>query len=229
MIQMTQNIRSRMSLIACSFALSGAAFAGAPSAGTVAFNTADADTSSSLTQEEFATTLEAGTKANVVKKEFKKADLDHKDGISLNEYLIYIGEVTLPTKEELSFTAADTVVDGFLSLAEFNATIPGKGPLSNNLVRFLKADVNSDDKLSLEEWTLYKKGKAKGDGTKYLKFDLADADENDAVNVAEFATLFSQNLTEEKVAAKLAKLDTNEDGVLTRDEWNPGAPKTPAP
>jgi len=225
---MTDNIRTRVSIIACSLALGGVALAGAPSAGTVKFTTADVDVSSSLTKVEFTTTLDAGIPAKKVNKEFKKADRDRNAAISLNEYLIYIGEVVPPTKEELSFTEADTVIDGSLSLAEFTATIPGKSPLSDVFVRFLKADADVSSSLSLAEWTLYKKGKAKGTpGVKYLKFDLADRDGNDVVTLDEFATVFPRGTAVAKLTAKLAKLDDNDDGSLTPDEWNPGAPKAP--
>ena len=49
-----------------------------------------------------------------------------------------------------------------------------------------------------------------------------------SLTVAEFAGVLPKNTTEEKVQARFDKLDDNEDGFLTKDEWNPGAPKTPA-
>jgi hypothetical protein len=219
---------SGLRMAAIALTVSGAAFAGspAPSAGTTAFNTADADVSSSLNLEEFTTTLAEGTTAKKASREFKKADTDKSGLISLNEYLIYIGEVQAPTKEELSFADADADENGSLNLEEFSDTITGKQAPIETFKRFLKADADENEAISLEEWTLYKKGKAKGpDGATYYKFDLADLNGDDQLDLHEFALTFPQGTKEATIAGKFAKEDANEDDVLTRDEWNPGAPK----
>lgn len=216
----------RMAAIALT--ATGAAFAGDLSAGTVAFNTADADVSGSLTLVEFTTTLTAGTSEAKAAKAFKKADSDKGGTISLNEYLIYIGEVQPPTKEELSFDAADENNDNSISFAEFEDTFTGKTALIEIYKRFLKADAAAPVGLSLEEWTLYKKGKAKGpDGATYYKFDLADAlgVENDQLSLEEFAFTFPQGTKEATILKKFEKEDADDNNSLSRSEWNPGAPK----
>jgi Ca2+-binding EF-hand superfamily protein len=214
----------RMAAIALT--ATGTAFAGGLSAGTVKFNTADGDVSGSLTLVEFTTTLEAGTSAAKAAKAFKKADSDSSALISLNEFLIFIGEVQPPTKEELSFAAADANHNGSIDLEEFGDTITGKLPQIEIFKRFLKADADELNGLSLAEWTLYKKGKAKGpDGATYYKFDLADVNNNDQLTIDEFALTFAQGTKEATIAAKFAKEDEDDSGFLTRSEWNPGAPK----
>jgi hypothetical protein len=229
-IIMTNNnstLVSGLRMAAIALTVSGAAFAGTPSAGTTAFNTADADVSGGLTLEEFTTTLAEGTTAKKASAQFKKADADDSGLISLNEYLIYLGEIEPPTKEELSFAAADADHNESLTLEEFAATITGKQAPIETFKRFLKADADELNGLSLEEWTLYKKGKAKGpEGATYYKFDLADRNPtDDELTLAEFALTFPLNTKEATIAAKFAKEDEDESGTLTRDEWNPGAPK----
>ena len=229
MITKHHNFRAGLYLAALTLATSGASFGGEVSPGTAAFEAADLDVSGSLSLEEFAPTLDEGTSARKAKSLFKKADLDKSGDLSLDEYLIYVGEAEAPTKEALSFAAADTDESGSLDLEEFAGTFKGKTPVIEIRKRFLKADADESNSLSLDEWTLYKKGKAKGpDGAKYYKFDLADIDADDELTVFEFSLTLPQGTDEEKVAAKFDKLDDNEDGVLTRDEWNPGAPKAPA-
>ncbi|MCW1926014.1 hypothetical protein OKA05_25875 [Luteolibacter arcticus] len=220
-------------LAALAITFTGAAFAGAPTEGELAFAAADiAPADGSLNLVEFTTTLEEGTSAQKAKAAFKKADRDKSTSVSLVEFRISIGELTAPTKEELSFIAADTVVDNILTLAEFEATFTGKTAPIEIYKRFLKADAAAPVGLSLEEWTLYKKGKAKGpEGAKYYKFDLADSHpgvdlgEDDKLSIEEFALSFPKGTKEATISAKFAKEDSNEDGFLTRDEWNPGAPK----
>ena len=223
-------LASGLRMAAIALTLTGAAFAGG-SEGTTAFNTADADVSGDLTLVEFTTTLEEGTSAQKAAREFKKADSDKSGLISLDEYLIYIGEVQPPTKEELSFDAADENNDNAISLAEFEDTFTGKQAPIEIFKRFLKADADELNGLSLEEWTLYKKGKAKGpEGATYYKFDLADAlgEENGELTLEEFALTFPKGTKEATIAAKFAKEDEDDNDVLTRDEWNPGAPKQSA-
>ena len=207
--------------------LTGAAFAGELSPGTIAFNTADANDNGSLDLTEFTTTLAEGTKPQKAARDFKKADTDKDALISLTEYRTFIGELQPPTKEEISFDAANTDVEDLgLSLEEFADTFKGNTAPIEIIKRFLKADADENDFLSLEEWTLYKKGKAKGpEGAKYYKFDLADRDNDARLYPAEFALTFSQNTKEATIVKKFVKEDADESGYLTRDEWNPGAPK----
>lgn len=229
MTKTPQNGIARLSLLACAVALSGTAMAGVVSPGETAFNTADVDDNNSLTKVEFATTLPEGTSVKAVNKQFKKADLSKNGSISLVEYLVYVGEEEAPPKAELSFDDADQNNNDGIDLEEFVFAAPGKSPISSLIKSFLIADADENDLLSLEEWTLLKQGKAKPEpGTKFLKFDLVDLDENDSLTPFEFSLVFPRGTSEDKIEAKFIKLDENEDEVLTRDEWNPGGPKNPA-
>jgi hypothetical protein len=219
-----------LNLAAIALAFSGSALAAAVSPGTTAFNVADADTSGILSFEEFVTTLPVRTTYGKASFKFKKADLDQSGGITLPEYLIYVGEEEAPTKEELSFAAADEDENGSLDLEEFSATFTAPlAPIQIRL-RFLRADADETDALSPEEWTQFKKGKARSaDGVKYTKFDLADLNEDDQLTLEEFALTYPPGTKEDVIADKFALEDENDDSFLTRDEWNPGAPKHGAP
>jgi Ca2+-binding EF-hand superfamily protein len=219
-----------LSLAAATLGLSGSALAVAVSPGTTAFNTADADHSGLLSWQEFVSTLPIKTTYGKADLKFKKADRDASAGITLPEYLVYVGEEAPPTKEELSFAAADEDDNGFIDSEEFAASFSAPlAPIQIRL-RFIKTDADESNHISPEEWTLFKKGKAKGEeGVKYTKFDLADLNNDDELTIDEFALTFAPSTKEATIAAKFAKEDADDSGFLTRDEWNPGAPKESAP
>ncbi|WP_367873228.1 EF-hand domain-containing protein [Luteolibacter sp. Populi] len=226
---MTSTILTRLSLLACAVALPGTALAGAPTAGELEFAAADiAPADGSLNKEEFTTTLPEGSKPKFVNKQFKKANFVKSESLTLEEYLVYIGDIEAPTKQELSFRVADLNLNGGIDLAELNTATPGKSPFINIVKTFLIADDDANDELSRAEWTLLKTGKAKpAKGEKFLKFVLADANENNQLTNLEFASTFPRGTVQAKVDVKFDKLDKNDDTFLTRDEYNPGAPKTP--
>jgi hypothetical protein len=217
-----------LSLAASILAFSGSALAITVSSGTTVFTTVDADHSGILSWEEFVDTLPINTTYGKADLKFKKADRDRSGGITLSEYLVYVGEEEPPTKEELSFAAADEDENGSINEEEFAASFSAPlAPIQIRL-RFLRADEDHNNTLSLAEWTLFKKGKAKGEeGVKYTKFDLADLNEDDQLTLEEFELTFAPGTKEATIAAKFAKEDENENNALTRNEWNPGAPKAP--
>ena len=80
----------------------------------------------------------------------------------------------------------------------------------------------------MEEWTLFKQGKAKPEpGTQFLKFDLADYNDDDKLSLEEFSYVYPRGSAEAIIVTKFSVLDKNDDNALTRDEWNPGGPKGP--
>lgn len=187
------------------------------------FIVADANSSQALDKAEFATTLEEGAPDKTVNRQFKKADRDKNNMISLTEYLVHTGAKEAPTKIEASFTAADTDSNGSIDFFEFQEASPPKSPLVSMLRSFLLADDDGNEALSSEEWTRLKTGKAKPEkGERYLQFDLADANGDDQITVDEFFSVFPRGTTTQKVWAKFLRLEKSDDGVLTRDEWNPG-------
>ncbi|WP_035601163.1 hypothetical protein [Haloferula sp. BvORR071] len=227
-MKMTSHTNSRNALIACAIALSGAASAGVLTPGAAAFAAADVDVSSALNKAEFTTTLEVGASAKTVNRQLAKADLSKNGSISLVEYLVFVGEQESPGKEALSFADADGNHNLSLDINEFYWATLSKAPIIAMIKNFRIADTDDNHLLSLEEWTLFKQGKAKPEpGTRFLKFDLADYSEDNKLSLEEFSYVYPRGAAGAKVTAKFAKLDANEDAVLTRDEWNPGGPKAP--
>ena len=224
MIRITDSIRP---LLACTIALTGAAVAGTAYPNQAAFIAADGDVSNSLSKVEFATTLGEEPSEKVINKSFKKADADKDESISLSEFLVFEAD----SKKEGAFIKADADLNGVVSLDEYVAATQGKAPYIVVKKRFLLSD--SDDEgsvgvLTLTEWSAKRRKPTKGE---FLSFDLANEETVEtplSLTVAEFAGVLPKNTTEEKVQARFDKLDDNEDGFLTKDEWNPGAPKTPA-
>lgn len=198
---------------------------------TEEFNTADADTSGGLSEVEFSTAYSAGLSRGKLKKQFRAADDDRSRDISLTEYLAFRGAMILkdPNADPaLKFEVADLDIDGFLSLQEFAVLVPGKKPLIEKRKRHLMADADNDDLVTLDEFLDYVESpQPDTSGIPFLKFDLADLDSNDELTPEEFAGVYPPAVKPEVIDRKLAGRDANEDGVLTRDEWNPGGTTAP--
>lgn len=133
------------------------------------------------------------------------------------------GKDDSPADAAAKFAAADADADGFLTLGEFATTLAGKKPLIEIRARFLKADTDDDDRVSAAEWATYKNDNLPDDSNgRPRKFDLADLDGSGDLTPDEFAGAFPQGTKPAKVMKKFGKYDRNDDGLLTRDEWNPG-------
>ncbi len=125
-----------------------------------------------------------------------------------------------PNDDEAKFNAADTNHDAALSLSEFAAAqSPGK-PLVEARRKFLSADTDANNSISLAEWTAYKNDRGPDDNPHYDKFDLADLNGNGTLTLAEFAGTRSPNTNPTSVGKKFGKLDKNDDGLLSRSEFN---------
>jgi Ca2+-binding EF-hand superfamily protein len=198
---------------------------------TEEFNTADADTSGALSEVEFSTAYSTGLSRGKLKKQFRTADTDKNREISLEEYLAFRAAAILkdPNADpSLKFEVADLDIDGFLSLQEFAVLVPGKKPLIEKRKRHLMADADDDDLVTLDEFLNYVESpQPDTSGIPFLKFDLADLDSNDELTTEEFAGVYPPAVKPEVIDRKLAGRDANEDGVLTRDEWNPGGTTAP--
>ena len=201
--------------------------AGAP-AGTLTeeFNTADADTSGGLTEMEFSTAYSTGLSRGKLKKQFRAADPDKSRDISLAEYLAFRAAMILKNPNadpSLKFEVADLDVDGFLSLQEFAVLVPGKSALIEKRKRHLMADADNDNLVTLDEWLDYVESpQPDTSGIPFLKFDLADLDDNDELTIDEFEGVYPPAVKPAVIQRKFDGKDANDDSLLTRDEWNPG-------
>lgn len=189
------------------------------------FAAADADSSGSLTLAEFSTTFSGGTRASKILEKFNKADTNNDDSVSLAEWTIYKDD-TIPENENddtAKFNAADNDSSGSLTLTEFATTLAGKKSDVEIRARFLKADTNDDDLVSLAEWNVYKNDNLPDDSNNRPRaFDLADVDTSGDITPDEFAGFFKPGTKSSSIMKKFDKYDRNDSGTLTRDEWNPG-------
>jgi hypothetical protein len=204
----------------------GMAFAGGEPSPTDRFNTADADVSGALTSAEFATTFSAPPSKGQLKKELRDADTDGNGSIILAEWLGYLRDEVLkdpnatPTEK---FEVVDGDADGSIELEEFALLIPGKKALIEKRKRFLMADADDDDLVTLDEYLDYVDSpQPDTSGIPFRKFDLADLDANDELTIDEFANAYPPAVKPQVIAKKFSGKNANEDEVLTRDEWNPG-------
>lgn len=196
-----------------------------PADAAAKFTAADADTSGSLTLAEFATTFSKGSKEPQLLKKFAKADVNQDSLISLDEWTFFKDD-SIPEKEKddtIKFTRADADASGFLTLAEFTTTQDSRKSAISILARFIKADTNADDLLSLDEWIAFKNDRKPDDSvSRPDDFTLTDTDADGSVTLVEFTGTFPGKSNPKSIAKKFDKLDRNDDGLLTRDEWNPG-------
>jgi Ca2+-binding EF-hand superfamily protein len=192
---------------------------------TSRFESADIDSSGSLSLAEFKTALKGKQPSAVVDKKFDLADTDNDDLVSLDEWLAYRNEVEQEISDEEKYTerfnAADLDDDGFLDYDEFKPTVKGKRSLIKVRKRFLRVDTDGDYMISIDEW-LDMSNDDLEKPFKRNKFDLADLDGDDQLTPEEFATTFPRKTPSKPVLKKFTREDENDDGFLTRDEWNPG-------
>jgi Ca2+-binding EF-hand superfamily protein len=213
-----------LSLIGAS--LTFTAFAGGTPTLTEQFNTADADTSGFLTDTEFGSAYTPALSKGKLKKSFRTADDDGDRLVSLAEWLAFRRAEILknPRKfPESAFEVADLDLSGSLDLFEFAPLTPGKNPLTEKRKRFLMADADDDDLVTLDEWLDYLESpQPDTSGLPFLKFDLADLDESGTLTIEEFAYAYPPAVKPQVIEKKFTGKDANEDDLLTRDEWNPG-------
>ncbi len=196
-----------------------------PTTDTAKFEAADADDSGSLTLAEFTNTFSSGTRASKILEKFNKADTNNDDSVSLAEWLVYKDD-SIPENEDddtAKFNAADNDSSGFLTYDEFATTLAGKKSEVEIRARFLKADTDDDNLVSLAEWNVYKNDNLPDDSNNRPRaFDLADVDTSGDLTPDEFAGFFKPKTKPSSIQKKFDKYDRNDDGVLTRNEWNPG-------
>jgi Ca2+-binding EF-hand superfamily protein len=194
------------------------------SAGGIDYNsiflTADVDVSSSLSLGEFTTTLKAGISATAAARKFKAADRNLNGSVQLNEFLIFSKVLPVPSKAETAFEIADVNVNGSLTFDEFTSIEKERASIVSIRRNYLRADANGDTNVTLAEYISFRAGDY--DRTRLSIFFLADVDADDEVDLTEFAYAYARGTAEAKILVKFQKKDLNDDGFLTRSEWNPG-------
>jgi hypothetical protein len=187
-----------------------------------AFIAADVDLSGSLSVAEFTTTLDAGISVRAATRKFNAADRNLNGSIELTEYLIFTGTIPAPTKIEEMFDEADGNVDGSLTFDEFTATFKAKASIVSIRRFFVRADADLSGTLSEEEWEAYKRGPRARGGSINSVFELADFDADGQLTLTEYGYVFPRTAASAKILVKFNRLDDNDDGGLTTDEYNPG-------
>ena len=133
------------------------------------------------------------------------------------------------------FTDADTDADGFLSLAEFTASVPKGMPAAEVTKLFNFLDVNKDSKISLAEFLVACPQPPPPPAIpplRLLPFFVVDTNHDGIISPEEFSAFLKMmpGLTADEIAAMFAKLDANTDNGITPDEWpvkDPGPPPAP--
>ncbi len=227
-------VTNQLPLIIISSMILSSAAALATSAGddSLKFKAADSDSSGTLTLAEFRTTLSGAREEQVLKK-FSRADANGDKSVTLAEWVAYKndddgngGDDGNEIQEQTArFNVADTNQDGFLGFEEFSNTL-NKKRLIDIRKRFLKADRDSNSRISLSEWLAYKNDNTPEVGSgKFRKFDLADLDDSGSLTLQEFKNVFPRKTKLKVILKKFRMEDSNDDKLLTREEWNPGIGK----
>ncbi len=125
------------------------------------------------------------------------------------------------------FDRADVNHDNLLSMQEFLSTQSGSTRYTDARFSFQLADENHDDRLSLIEFLESRGGKDGGKPDRRQTFDLADLDDDGALDPDEFALTEPNGRSWSKVWKKFGRLDKNDDAVISRDEWQKGDWPTP--
>lgn len=216
---MKTNSLKKAALLSVALAAAGIGTSSAGLLDTSIFAAADIDVSGGLSTTEFNTTLQSGLSVRAQTKAFRKADYNRDAAIQVNEFLIYRGIIQPENKIQVAFYQSDESLGGTLNWDEFVTTY-GSTSYVNIRRNFLRADIDANGQITLEEYDSFRRGQTpRNTDTIYF---LADFDGNAQVTLTEYGYFFGQNASETKVQNKFTRLDVNADGYLATSEWNPG-------
>lgn len=216
---MKTNSLKKAALLSVALAAAGIGTSSAGLLDTSIFAAADIDVSGGLSTTEFNTTLQSGLSVRAQTKAFRKADYNRDAAIQVNEFLIYRGIIQPENKIQVAFYQSDESLGGTLNWDEFVTTY-GSTSYVNIRRNFLRADIDANGQITLEEYDSFRRGQTpRNTDTIYF---LADFDGNAQVTLTEYGYFFGQNASETKMQNKFTRLDVNADGYLATSEWNPG-------
>lgn len=138
------------------------------------------------------------------------------------------GEVTVTTKGDGSarqaiwgreFRRADGNFDKEVTFEEYLVAFPNSLPWTVMRNRFIGTDDNEDDVLTEDEYIAHFAGRTVKRPSKPQTFFLADIDEDNLLDVTEYALTVSRGSVTPKVSKKFDKLDKSDSGLLSQSEF----------
>jgi len=145
---------------------------------------------------------------------FEQADADHSGGLTIFEFATTQGPGTPMVEIRQRFLGID--VSGAFEIIIDSLT--GEQALDPVTGELLFGDPIPDGVVTLDELKAYRalEEKPKSD---LSRFDLADFDGDGQLSPVEFGYLVSQRVPVKNVLRKFDKLDTNDDGFLSKKEF----------
>ncbi len=146
---------------------------------------------------------------------FAQADADASGGLTVFEFATTQGSGTPLVEVRRRFLPID-VAGAFEVVIDPVTGLPAVDPITGEPVL---GDPIPDGVVSLDEWNAWRalEEKPKSD---LGRFDLADFDGDGQLSPFEFGYLVSPKVKAGKSASKFAKLDVDDDGYISRAEFN---------
>ena len=145
---------------------------------------------------------------------FAQADVDASGGLTVFEFATTQGAGTPLVEIRRRFLPAD-VAGAFEVVIDPVTGLPAVDPVTGDPI---VGDPIPDGEISLDEWNAWRalEERPKSD---LSRFDLADFDGDDQLSLVEFGYLISPKAKAGKKVRKFNKLDVDDDGYLSRDEF----------
>ncbi len=150
---------------------------------------------------------------------------NHKSVIRVPSVLLctmIVGISAAHASNSSKFETADADSSGALDFTEFSTTLNAHMPQKQVTKKFNRADADSDDLITLEEWLAYKSDiKEEKDEIKKNKaeFDDADTDSSGFLDYDEYIVSSPGKKPLIQVRKKFLKIDADEDSLISLDEW----------
>jgi Ca2+-binding EF-hand superfamily protein len=203
------------------------------------FAEADADGNGCLTLAEFsvipAVTNLAAHHTNAPALIYDRLDLNDDDCVSQLEFLAHLRHHRPDWRNRETYHRADVNTNGCLTLVEFSA-IPAVVRMAQEntnapLHMYIRLDVNRDHCLTIEEFVAPLPPPPPPPWRTEATYDTADANNNNCLSPAEFATIpeviRAAQMHPDAPARMYNELDRNDDECLTLAEFTGALPPPP--